>query len=129
MTKQRLGLVTVALLACVSMSATARPQTASVRIIEISAERFEFWPSEVVVHEGEEVELRITSDDTMHGFRLAGGRVSLSVPKRGKGYASARFTGVEPGRYTFECSRMCGAGHHFMRGTLVVRAASSQADR
>ena len=26
-----------------------------------------------------------------------------------------------PGRYVFECSRMCGAGHGFMRGTLIVR--------
>jgi heme/copper-type cytochrome/quinol oxidase subunit 2 len=24
------------------------------------------------------------------------------------------------GRYTFECSRMCGAGHDFMRGVVLV---------
>lgn len=94
------------------------------RVIEISAERFEFWPSEITVAEGEEVELRLRSDDTMHGFRIVGTGTNLLIPKRGKGYAVARFTGRQPGRYTFECSRMCGAGHNFMRGILSVRAGS-----
>ena len=100
-------------------------QVGPVRTIEISAERFEFWPSEVTVNEGEQVEIRIRSEDTMHGFRLIGGGVNVLIPKRGKGYAVARFTGTKPGRYTFECSRMCGAGHNFMRGVLIVRSASS----
>lgn len=95
-------------------------QNGRARVIEIRAERFEFWPSAVRVNEGEQVELRITSDDTLHGFRIVGGGVSVLVPKRGKGYASVRFTGVRVGRFTFECARMCGAGHHFMRGVLIV---------
>jgi heme/copper-type cytochrome/quinol oxidase subunit 2 len=32
------------------------------------------------------------------------------------------FKGEQPGRFTFECNRMCGAGHHFMRGEIVVEA-------
>ena len=31
-----------------------------------------------------------------------------------------RFTGTTEGRFKFECNRMCGAGHHFMRGEIVV---------
>jgi heme/copper-type cytochrome/quinol oxidase subunit 2 len=89
--------------------------------------RFEFWPSEITVAEGEEVELRIRSDDTMHGFRIVGAGTNVLVPKRGKGYAVARFTGRPPGRYTFECNRMCGAGHNFMRGVLVVRPGGGPA--
>lgn len=104
--------------------ATSFVQDRSPRVIEIYAERFEFWPSEITIAQGEEVELRIRSDDTQHGFRIVGGGVNVAVPKRGKGYASATFVGTTPGRYTFECSRMCGAGHNFMRGTLVVRASS-----
>jgi cytochrome c oxidase subunit 2 len=100
-------------------------QVGTVRTIEISAERFEFWPSEVTVDEGEQVEIRIRSEDTMHGFRLVGGGVNVLIPKRGKGYAVAKFTGARPGRYTFECSRLCGAGHNFMRGVLIVRSVSS----
>lgn len=91
------------------------------RIIEVTAERFEFWPSEISVTEGEEVELRLRSQDTLHGFRLVGAGTNVLIPKRGKGHAVARFTGTRPGKYTFECNRMCGAGHNFMRGVLIVR--------
>ena len=96
-------------------------QGPSPRVIEITAERYEFWPSEVVVDEGEEVELRLRSVDTMHGFRIVGGGASILIPKRGKGYVVIEYSGSKPGRYTFECNRMCGAGHNFMRGVLVVR--------
>ena len=104
-------------------------QSPGVRVIEIAAERFEFWPSQVVVAQGEEVELRLRSFDTIHGFRIIGAGTNLVIPKRGKGYATARFTGAVPGRYTFECNRMCGAGHDFMRGELIVRATAGGAGR
>jgi cytochrome c oxidase subunit II len=98
---------------------------AAARVIEVTAQRFEFWPSEIRVREDELVELRIHSDDTMHGFRITGAGVSLIVPKRGKGDAVATLTGTPPGRYTIECSRMCGAGHNFMRATLIVEPAAN----
>jgi cytochrome c oxidase subunit 2 len=107
-----------------STSTSSRLQDPPVRVVDITAQRFEFWPSEVRLAENETVQLRIHSDDTMHGFRIVGSGVNLIVPKRGKGDAVATFTASAPGRYTIECSRMCGAGHNFMRATLVVRAAS-----
>lgn len=110
-------------------SGAAPTMQGSARVVEITAERFEFWPSEVTIAEGEEVELRITSDDTMHGFRIVGAGTNVLVPKRGKGFASVKFTGAHPGRYTFECSRLCGAGHNFMRGVLIVRAAPRSGSR
>ena len=100
-------------------------QLASPRVIEINAERFQFWPPRIVVTEGEEVELRLRSDDTIHGFRIVGVGTNLEIPKRGHGYAVTRFTGSRPGRYTFECNRLCGAGHNFMRGVIIVRPAST----
>lgn len=108
-----------------SPGAAGAAQSQGPRVIEISAERFEFWPSEITVAEGEEVELRLRSDDTIHGFRIIGTGTNLAIPKRGKGFATARFTGAVPGRYTFECNRMCGAGHNFMRGVLIVRPSST----
>jgi len=104
-------------------------QLTAPRVIEINAERFQFWPSRVVVSEGEEVELRLRSDDTIHGFRIVGVGTNLQIPKRGHGYAVTRFTGSRPGRYTFECNRLCGAGHNFMRGEIIVRAAATGATR
>jgi heme/copper-type cytochrome/quinol oxidase subunit 2 len=108
-----------------SPGAARAAQSQGPRVIEIFAERFEFWPSEVTVAEGEEVELRLRSDDTIHGFRIIGTGTNLAIPKRGKGVATARFIGAVPGRYTFECNRMCGAGHNFMRGVLIVRPSST----
>lgn len=91
------------------------------RVIRVSAERFSFSPSEIVLTAGEEVELRIVSDDTAHGFHILGTGTSLTIPKRGQGEVSAVIRLDQAGRYTFECNRMCGAGHNFMRGELVVR--------
>ena len=101
-------------------SAPAGRQAQARRVVEITAERFEFWPSEITVEQGEEVEIRIRSDDTAHGFRIIGAGTNLVVPKRGKGEVVTVFRAERTGRYTFECSRMCGAGHHFMRGVLIV---------
>jgi cytochrome c oxidase subunit II len=119
----RLLFVPALLLLADAMPAATRLQAPAARIVEITAQRFEFWPSEIRVRLDEPVALRISSDDTMHGFRIVGAGVNLLVPKRGKGYATATFTGTRPGRYTIECSRMCGAGHNFMRATLVVEPA------
>ena len=99
------------------------------RVVRISAERFNFFPSRITILAGEEVELRIKSDDTSHGFRIVGGDVNLAIPKRGKGEATVVMRLQEPGRYRFECSRMCGAGHNFMRGELIVREADGRSTR
>jgi heme/copper-type cytochrome/quinol oxidase subunit 2 len=130
MKRHRFGAAAI-LVTLVSLSPAATPvvQGPAPRVVEISAERFEFWPAEIVASEGEELELRIHSEDTLHGFRLVGGGITLLVPKRGKGAAVARFAASRPGRYTFECNRMCGAGHHFMRGEIVVRPASEAPPR
>jgi len=92
------------------------------RVVRITAERFSFTPSEIKLVVGEEVEIRLKSQDTSHGFRLVGTDTDLAIPKRGAGEASVIFTATEPGRWTFECNRVCGAGHNFMRGAVIVRA-------
>ena len=99
------------------------------RVVRVSAERFAFTPSRIVVDAGEEIEMRVSSDDTAHGFRIAGTSVNVVIPKRGRGEVSVSFRAPEPGRYVFECTRMCGAGHHFMRGELVVRDPSASQSR
>jgi heme/copper-type cytochrome/quinol oxidase subunit 2 len=106
-------------------SLPAASQAQGRRVVEISAERFEFWPSQVTIRQGEEVEFHIRSEDTAHGFRIVGTATSVTVPKRGKGAVVAVFRADKPGRFIFECSHMCGAGHNFMRGVLIVREAQS----
>lgn len=109
-------------LAAASPSGGQNPP-ATPKIVQVTAERFAFVPAEITVDEGTLVELRISSEDTSHGFRLVGpGDINVEIPKRGRGDIRVRFAATEPGTYAFECSRVCGAGHGFMRGTLRVRA-------
>ena len=89
-------------------------------MVPVLAERFSFTPSEIRVPVGVTLELRVRSDDTMHGFRIAGHGVSVAVPKRRQGEAVVEFDARQAGRYRFECSRLCGAGHQFMHGEIVV---------
>jgi cytochrome c oxidase subunit II len=122
MSRRRLFAVVAAALA--TMLGTGHAQSPQRRVIRITAERFSFTPSEIKIDVGEDVELRLKSDDTAHGFRVSGMPVNVVIPKRGREEITVTLRPTEPGRYTFECSRMCGAGHNFMRGVLVVREST-----
>ena len=111
------------LLLALSLAVAAQntPQGKPDRTIHIVAERFFFSPARVVVKQGSVVELILTSEDTDHGFRLAAANVNAAIPQQGKGELKVRFVAAAKGKYSFECSRACGAGHNLMRGELVVQ--------
>ena len=111
-------------IACASAWAQ-RADPANRTVVKITAERFAFTPSEVTVPQGATVEFVLKSADTSHGFRIIGQSTEQTIPKRGRGEATVTFTPPEPGTYVFECSRMCGAGHSFMRGVIRVKPASA----
>ena len=90
------------------------------KVVQVTAERFTFTPSQIKVKRGTVIEFRLKSDDTNHGFRIVGSDANVIIPKRGRGEATLIFRADTAGRYTFECSKMCGAGHNFMRGTITV---------
>lgn len=121
----RASLILAATAALFALSTGAVPgargtQAAGPRqVVEITAERFSFTPSEIKTKAGTTLELRLRSDDTAHGFHIVGTDVDLELPKRGRGVATVTFT-PKAGRYTFECSQLCGAGHEFMRGVIVA---------
>jgi cytochrome c oxidase subunit 2 len=91
------------------------------RVVNILAERFTYNPSRITVKQGELVEFVLSSDDTDHGFRIPSAGIDVAIPQQGLGEVRVRFIAKEKGTFGFECSRACGAGHHLMRGTLVVR--------
>jgi cytochrome c oxidase subunit 2 len=100
-----------------------------VRVVNVVAERFSFTPSEISIEQGTVLELRITSDDTTHGLKIVGPGgeatdINVEIPKRGRGDVRVNFEAKAPGTYVFECSRVCGAGHGFMRGTIRVKGGS-----
>ena len=112
----------IRLLALVAMTGAVAAEGAALQdatVIEIAAERFTFTPSEIRVKAGTRLEIRLQSDDTAHGFRIVGTDVDVELPKRGRGVATVTFQ-PQAGRYTFECSQVCGAGHEFMRGVIIA---------
>jgi len=110
----------MAMVGMVSQVAWSQANPVPRRVVEVVAERFSFAPSGIRVPVGSTLELRIRSEDTMHGFRIVGRNVNILIPKRRMGEAVVVFEAKEIGRYRFECSRLCGAGHNFMRGEIVV---------
>jgi cytochrome c oxidase subunit II len=94
---------------------------AAVKVIHVSAERFAYTPSEIIVDKGTTIEFHLTSDDTNHGFRIVGTDVSATIPKRRRGETVVKYVADTEGTFVIECSRPCGAGHTAMRATLVVK--------
>ena len=105
----------------------ASAQATEPQVVEIQAERFQFTPSEVRAVLGTTLSIQLSSDDTDHGFNIKGTDINVSIPKRGRGTRTVTFTPPAAGRYSFECSHVCGAGHSFMRGVIVVTAPAQEA--
>jgi cytochrome c oxidase subunit 2 len=120
----RAQLLIVAVLVATALTSSASSQ-APTRVVNIVAERFMFSPSELSVDLGAVLDIRLTSDDTTHGFKVTGPGgptgINVDIPKRGRGETRVTFEAKEPGTYVFECSHICGAGHGFMRGTIRVK--------
>jgi cytochrome c oxidase subunit 2 len=110
-----------ALACCTILLAQNDPQRKPDRVIAIAAERFTFNPSKITLKQGELVEFVLTSDDTDHGFRIPSAGIDVAIPPQGRGEARVRFIAKEKGKFAFECSRPCGAGHNLMRGTIEVK--------
>ena len=97
------------------------PKPEAPKIIRVSAERFAYTPSEIVVEKGTTIEFHLTSDDTDHGFRIVGTDVNAEIPKRRRGETVVKYVADKAGTFIIECSRPCGAGHTAMRASLVVK--------
>ena len=120
-----LSLISISIVAVVAVvyAQEAQPPAPAEQTAEVLAERFSFTPSEIKTTAGTTLQIRLESDDTAHGFRIIGTDVNIEIPKRGRGTTTVTFKAEKAGRYTFECSQLCGAGHSFMRGVIVVADA------
>jgi cytochrome c oxidase subunit II len=107
----------------------------SLHVIEISAKKYEFSPTEIRVKKGEKVELNVHSDDETHGVKLdvypegskrkgTPGLAFAEPSQNGKVTKGTDqvldFTAQEVGTYDFKCAKVCGLGHDKMKGKITV---------
>jgi cytochrome c oxidase subunit II len=107
----------------------------NVRVIEMTAKKYEFNPSPVHVKAGTKVQLKITALDRKHGFKIdpypdgsdKKGEPGLVFTSKedcftiDKGApAVVEFVAKTPGTYSFKCCVHCGLGHGGMKGQLIV---------
>ena len=98
-------------------------QTAEPRVIEITARRFAFEPSEIEATVGEKLQLVVRSADGVHGLEIKKLKVKKEIPRGGEP-VTIDFTATAEGNFPILCSEYCGNGHDDMSGMLIVRSVA-----
>ena len=101
-----------------AMFAVSQSMSGGERVIQISAERYEYSPAKVTLKKGEAVTLELTSVDRLHGFHIKELGVRADVlpgqPVR------VRIVPDKVGTFPFTCDLFCGSGHGDMNGVILV---------
>ena len=90
----------------------------SIKEIEMTSKNFEFSPSEIRVKEGDEVKLKITTEEGHHGIGIPIFGVHADLPEGS--VKEVTFVASKKGTFPFYCNVPCGPGHKEMKGTLIV---------
>jgi cytochrome c oxidase subunit II len=96
----------------------APPVSQAEQVIHITAKKFEYNPSEIILKKGVPVVLELTSLDRVHGFRLTEFGIRADI-KPGE-VTRVRLVPQETGRFTFACDVFCGVSHEEMAAEIVV---------
>ena len=88
------------------------------KVIEISAKKFQFTPSEITLKKGEPVILRLTSTDRVHGFMSRLFKIDTDIPPDKT--TDVAITPDTAGNFTIICDHYCGTGHGNMKMKVAV---------
>ena len=100
-------------------------QTDGPRVIEITARRFAFEPTEIDATLGEHLQLVVRSADGVHGLEIKKLKIKKEVPRGGEP-VTIDFTATTEGTFPILCSEYCGKDHNDMKGMLIVRSVSGE---
>ena len=89
-----------------------------VRVIQVTAKKFEFSPKVIEIKRGVPVKLELKSLDRRHGFSSPALRIRTDIVP-GK-VNEVQFTPERAGTFGFFCDVFCGPGHETMTGKIVV---------
>jgi cytochrome c oxidase subunit 2 len=88
------------------------------KVIEISAKKFEFSPSQITLKKGEPVILRLSSSDRVHGFMSKPLKIDTDIPADKT--EDVAVTPDTAGDFTVICDHYCGTGHGNMKMKVTV---------
>lgn len=86
--------------------------------LQMVARMWAFQPSTVRLPTGSTVNLYLTSQDIIHGFKVERKNVNLMAAPGAINYLQVTFD--EAGEYPFACHEFCGAAHHTMAGRFII---------
>jgi len=88
------------------------------KVIEITAKKFEFSPSQITLKKGESVILRLSSSDRVHGFMSKPLKIDTDIPADKS--EDVAVTPDAAGDFTVICDHYCGTGHGNMKMKVTV---------
>jgi cytochrome c oxidase subunit 2 len=88
------------------------------KVIEITAKKYEFSPSQITLKKGEPVTLRLISTDRTHGFMSKPLKIDTDITP-GKA-TDVSVTPATAGNFTVICDHYCGTGHGNMKMKVAV---------
>ena len=124
MIKNKIITATLLAAACGIALAAVAPKTnlasaaVNPKVIEISAKKFQFTPSEITHKKGEPVILRMTSTDRVHGFMSNPFKIDTDIPPDKT--TDVAITPETAGNFTIICDHYCGTGHSNMKMKVTV---------
>jgi cytochrome c oxidase subunit II len=106
------------MLAAVAAKTNLAGAAVNPKVIEISAKRFQFTPSEITLKKGEPVILRLTSTDRVHGFMSRLFKIDTDIPPDKT--TDVSLTPTTAGDFAIICDHYCGTGHGNMKMKVTV---------
>jgi cytochrome c oxidase subunit II len=88
------------------------------KVIEITAKKYDFSPSQITLTRGQPVILKLLSADRVHGFMSRPLKIDTDItPGRATDVA---ITPATAGNFTVICDHYCGTGHGNMKMKIAV---------